>query len=94
MRPVLRTSPSHQVTVREGQEVRLSCEVLAGQPTPTLGWRKVGGRMPTGELEVESDDILLERASRHHQGTYQCVARDDSGLKPVTKDVEVFVECK
>ena len=50
--------------------------------------------MPTGEMEVESEDIVLERVSREHQGTYECVAQDDSGLQPVTKDVEVFVECK
>lgn len=92
VRPVLRTSPSSQLTAREGEEVRLSCEVVAGQPRPRLLWRKVGGRMPTGEMEVESDDIVLQRVNRNHHGTYQCVARDDSGLEPVTKDVEVFVE--
>ena len=94
VRPVLRTSPSQQVIVREGEEISLSCEVLAGQPRPRLLWRKVGSRMPTGELEVESEEILVEEARRGDEGTYQCVARDQSGLQPVTKDVEVFVECK
>ena len=39
-------------------------------------------------------DIVMEAVSRHHAGTYQCVTRDDYGLEPVTKEVELFVECK
>ena len=94
VRPLIRTSPEQEVTVVSGGEVTLSCHLLAGHPPPRILWRKVGGRMPTGELEVETDTIVLERVNRHQAGTYQCVTRDNSGLQPVTKDVEVFVECK
>ena len=94
VRPVITTSPGQEVTVVSGGEVRLSCDLLAGHPPPRILWRKLGGRMPTGELEVETDTLVLERVNRHQAGTYQCVTRDNSGLQPVTKDVEVFVECK
>ena len=94
VRPVITTSPGQEVTVASGGEVRLSCDLLAGHPPPRILWRKLGGRMPTGELEVETDTLVLERVNRHQAGTYQCVTRDNSGLQPVTKDVEVFVECK
>ena len=94
VRPVLSTNPGQEVTVVSGGEVRLRCDLLAGHPPPRIFWRKLGGRMPTGELEVETDTIVLERVNRHQAGTYQCVTRDTSGLQPVTKDVDVFVECK
>ena len=48
----------------------------------------------SGELEMAGGDIVMEAVSRHHAGTYQCVTRDDYGLEPVTKEVELFVECK
>ena len=37
VRPVLRTVPGQEVTVVEGGEVRLQCELLAGQPPPRYG---------------------------------------------------------
>ena len=45
-------------------------------------------------MKVETDTLVLERLTREEAGTYQCVTRDSSGLQPVTKDVEVTVECK
>ena len=39
-------------------------------------------------------DFVMGSVTRHHAGTYQCVTRDDYGLEPVTKEVELFVECK
>ena len=39
-------------------------------------------------------DIVIESVSRHDAGTYQCVATDDYGLEPVTREVQLFVECK
>ena len=46
------------------------------------------------DTKVETDTLVLERLTREEAGTYQCVTRDSSGLQPVTKDVEVTVECK
>ena len=48
----------------------------------------------SGEFEVSGGDIVIEAVSRHDAGTYQCVARDDYGLEPVTREVQLFVECK
>jgi len=92
VRPKISTEPVESITVKEGEEVRLTCSVLEGHPYPKLIWRKIGGRMPSGELEISGGDIVIESVSRHHGGTYQCVTRDDYGLEPVTKEVEVFVE--
>ena len=39
-------------------------------------------------------DIVMGSVTRHHAGTYQCVTRDEYGLEPVTKEVDLFVECK
>ena len=39
-------------------------------------------------------DIVMGSVTRHHAGTYQCITRDDYGLEPVAKEVNLFVECK
>ena len=39
-------------------------------------------------------DLVLGSVTRHQAGAYQCVTRDDYGLEPVTKEVNLFVECK
>jgi len=92
VRPKITTTPEKSITVKEGDDVRFLCSVLEGHPEPRLIWRKKGARMPSGELEMAGGDIVMEAVSRHHAGTYQCVTRDDYGLEPVTKEVELFVE--
>jgi len=92
VRPRIETVPDKSLTVKEGEEVRLLCSIIEGHPEPRLTWRKKGDRMPTGQLEIEGGDIVIESVSRHHGGTYQCVTKDDYGLDPVTEEVELFVE--
>lgn len=48
----------------------------------------------SGALEMAGGDIVLGSVTRHQAGAYQCVTRDDYGLEPVTKEVNLFVECK
>ena len=50
MRPKISTDPVESITVKEGDEVRLTCSVIEGHPYPRLIWRKKGGRMPSGLL--------------------------------------------
>ena len=50
VRPKISTEPVESITVKEGEEVRLTCSVLEGHPYPKLIWRKIGGRMPSGML--------------------------------------------
>lgn len=92
VRPTIEIEPKESLTVREGEDVSFHCRVLEGHPQPRLVWRRKGGRMPSGDLEMAGGDIVMGSVTRHHAGTYQCVTRDEYGLEPVTKEVDLFVE--
>ena len=84
-------SPRAQVDMEEERcqdAIRLSTQISI------LVWWTFIAINISGELEMAGGDIVMEAVSRHHAGTYQCVTRDDYGLEPVTKEVDLFVECK
>merc|ERR1719186_1272729 len=92
VRPSIQTSPVKSLTVKEGEEARLYCRVLAGHPKPTLKWRKKGGIMPMGDKEIIGEDIIFEYVTRNYEGTYECVAEDEYGFEPITSEVQLHVE--
>eukprot|EP00091_Calanus_sinicus_P007342 TRINITY_DN1834_c0_g1_i8.p1 TRINITY_DN1834_c0_g1~~TRINITY_DN1834_c0_g1_i8.p1 ORF type:complete len:294 (-),score=50.93 TRINITY_DN1834_c0_g1_i8:1308-2189(-) len=92
VRPSIQTSPVKSLTVKEGEEARLYCRVVAGNPKPNLKWRRKGGLMPTGDEEIMGEVIIFESVTRHHEGTYECVTEDDYGFQPITREVQLHVE--
>jgi hypothetical protein len=94
VRPSIQTSPVKSLTVKEGEEARLYCRVVAGNPKPKLKWRRKGDIMPTGDEEIMGEVIIFESVTRHYEGTYECVTEDDYGFEPITRKVQLHVECK
>eukprot|EP00090_Calanus_glacialis_P007213 TRINITY_DN15667_c0_g1_i4.p1 TRINITY_DN15667_c0_g1~~TRINITY_DN15667_c0_g1_i4.p1 ORF type:complete len:475 (-),score=83.63 TRINITY_DN15667_c0_g1_i4:269-1693(-) len=92
VRPSIQTSPVKTLTVKEGEEARLYCRVVAGNPKPKLKWRRKGGIMPTGDEEIMGEVIIFESVTRHYEGTYECVTEDDYGFEPITREVQLHVE--
>jgi len=92
VRPSIQTSPVKSLTVKEGEEARLYCRVVAGDPKPNLKWRRKGSKMPTGDKEIMGEVIIFESVTRHHEGTYECVTEDDYGFEPITREVQLHVE--
>jgi len=85
--PKIETSPRELVTIQEGDSLLLQCKVLAGSPTPTIRWRKCGGKVLT-EQEVFSVDIV----ERNIGGCYSCEADNGFSITPVSSQLSVIVQ--
>ena len=94
MRPSIQTSPVKSLTVKEGEEARLYCGVVGGDPKPGLRWRRKGGKMPAGEEEILGEVVILESVTRHHAGTYECLVEEEAGFAPVSREVTLYVKCE
>jgi len=79
------------VTVKEGEEARLECEVH-GNPQPTVSWEKQDGSLPPTSSPTCSRSSCLSIASvrRDHAGVYICQANNGVGA-PVHARVTLSV---
>ena len=77
------------VTVVEGSNVTLPC-TADGNPTPHVAWIAPNGTV----LQNRTTDTNLTfiDITRHSNGTYECVARND--LEPSSVKVNLVVLCK
>ena len=83
------------MTLPEGSPATLSCQLLAGSPIPSLGWRKCdGSHFSTGEEKITEDVIEIESVNRDDSGCYVCEADNGFAEEPVTSEVQLVVECK
>ena len=89
--PVIETYPKGQIFLKEGESVQLLCYLYAGEPQPEVFWMIRNTENDTEHLEQQLD---LTNVSRHHSGQYICIADNGYGLKPVSKEVAVSVQCK
>ena len=64
-------NPSNEVI--EGTDVTLTC-VAHGHPRPGVRWRKEGGFLPGGLLEVDTPIVRLSPARTPDRGEYICKA--------------------
>ena len=91
VQPVIETVPHGQVSLQEGDSVKLFCYLVAGEPRPEVLWMIRNAENDTEHLEQE---LELTNVSRKHSGQYICLADNGFGLKPVSSEVLVNVECK
>ena len=91
VQPVIETVPHGQVSLQEGDSVKLFCYLVAGEPRPEVLWMIRNAENDTEHLEQE---LELTNVSRKHTGQYICLADNGFGLKPVSSEVLVNVECK
>ena len=68
--------------------------MMAGERITKLKWRRKGGKLPTGEDEMVGEVIIFESVTPEHEGTYECVTQDEYGFEPITREVQLHVECK
>lgn len=81
MKPVIAYgSPS--VDVVTGRDVKLSCVVLAGNPTPKISWTRLGEPVTPGDPDVIDDlsgNLILKSVKIYDEGEYICVASNVGG---------------
>uniref|UniRef100_A0AAG5DL88 Roundabout n=1 Tax=Anopheles atroparvus TaxID=41427 RepID=A0AAG5DL88_ANOAO len=86
--PTIVKSP-HDTEVLEGEGFDLPCG-LAGDPKPTVTWRKESGRLPEGRSRKLLDNTLrIEDARQEDEGKYYCEGHNEGGN--VTISVYLYV---
>ncbi|XP_061490012.1 hemicentin-1 isoform X2 [Rhineura floridana] len=90
--PLIGMSPA-AVNVIEGQQLTLSCVLLAGNPIPERKWIKNSMVVVQNPyVSVRSDGSLhLERVRPQDTGDYTCMASNVAGTNNKTTAVSVFV---
>ncbi|XP_043235752.1 protein amalgam-like [Amphibalanus amphitrite] len=81
--PVVTTRPFGGVLVLErGNQARLECSA-AGNPKPTIFWRKQMGLLPSGEAQHAGSSYTISEVTREMAGVYECVAQNGLGRPEV-----------
>jgi len=90
--PQIRPVPQNgRLVVYQGEAATLGCDILRGNPTPEIKWRRKERKMPSGEEEVRGLSITFTSTSRHHSGIYTCSADNGFGRAinaTITLDVQ------
>ena len=73
--------------VKEGDNVRVYCNVTAGIPDPTVMWTKV----LIGE-HIKGNPLNIANISRTQAGEYRCTANNTCGVDSTVVDIDV--QCK
>lgn len=78
---------AENTVVREGDNVEMHCNVIAGIPDPTVIWLQVA----TGEKK-EENPLKITNISRAQAGEYRCTANNTCGEESTVTDIDV--QCK
>jgi len=96
--PQIRSIPENgHLVVYQGEPATLGCDILAGNPTPEITWRRKERKMPSGEDEARGLSMTFTSTTRHHSGIYTCSADNGFGRstnKTITLDVQHAPEVK
>ncbi|XP_056009495.1 basement membrane-specific heparan sulfate proteoglycan core protein-like isoform X3 [Ostrea edulis] len=81
--PEIRIEPRFQ-TVKEGQEMEFRCLAVSGRPTPTLEWRRKGGRYPmNSEATFNNGVFRIPVALQSDEGEYYCKGTNVAGMSEI-----------
>lgn len=81
MKPIIDVT-DHNVDAVVTKDVRLSCVVIGGNPTPKVTWSKLGEPISAGEGVIIDDVngyLLLKKVKVTDGGEYTCVAENIAG---------------
>ena len=90
--PRFTVSPPSQLEVSTDHNITVRCQA-AGDPQPTISWRKDGGKLPAGRSSVSADGTLKiwNLREREDPGRYTCVASSDEIFKAAFSTMKVTV---
>ncbi|XP_059684707.1 hemicentin-2 [Gavia stellata] len=91
--PSFSSAEPADVSVLEGQSVRLACE-CRGIPLPTLSWRKDGEPLSTQpgsrkQVSMGGSTLYIEKVLLVDKGTYTCECRNPAGSSSKEHRLEV-----
>lgn len=90
--PMIRLSVDDAVVVDPGQDVVLTCEVIAGFPSPNVTWTRYPGPLPLS-AQVRGRSLTLRAVTPSDAGFYNCTAVNNVG-NPARKNVNLVVRSK
>uniref|UniRef100_A0A672FDK3 MAM domain containing glycosylphosphatidylinositol anchor 1 n=1 Tax=Salarias fasciatus TaxID=181472 RepID=A0A672FDK3_SALFA len=90
--PMIRLSVNDTVVVDPGQDVPLSCDVIAGFPPPNVTWSRYPGLLPLS-AQVRGSKLILRAVTPADAGFYNCSAVNNVG-NPARKNVNLVVRSK
>ena len=79
------------VTLNEGDELRMTCRNLNLQGLSITYWLNPNGQNITS---TPQNEILIRNASRNYAGTYTCVIASTRDNSTATKLAYVTIQCK
>jgi hypothetical protein len=81
IRPAVEIYPAGDQKLRKGDSTYAQCRVIAGEPSPTVEWRRVDGRPFSSRVTViNSGTVLSVKDSESEDfGSYECVAKNVAG---------------
>ena len=93
--PHFTVSPPSQLNVSTVQNITVSCQA-AGDPQPTIMWRKEGGKLPAGRSSASADGTLKiwNLREREDSGRYTCVASSNQFFKAFSVMDVIIVQHK
>lgn len=89
---MIRLSVDDAVVVDPGQDVVLTCEVIAGFPSPNVTWTRYPGPLPLS-AQVRGRSLTLRAVTPSDAGFYNCTAVNNVG-NPARKNVNLVVRSK
>ena len=75
--PMASLSPSGSITLKEGSPLNLVCTIRAGDPPPSVSWRKLGDTVES--VGTASPTFSLPAVRKEDEGTYACIASNSAG---------------
>ena len=96
-RPKILTTPDQMIIVRERSPVTMSCEAVAGNPSPTLSWRssaEMSDLYRRVEVRENTATLSLGQVTRSSAGLFTCIADNGFNDEVVEKTVQLEVHCK
>ena len=89
---IISQKPS-SVIIEEGQSLSLICKA-AGQPTPTVTWRKAFSQLPKEKTTVVAGNLNIVNIAKADGGTYECAVKNLLGQDSAVAQVVVIDELK
>nr|XP_023648898.1 MAM domain-containing glycosylphosphatidylinositol anchor protein 1 isoform X2 [Paramormyrops kingsleyae] len=87
--PALRLSVNETLVLDPGKDVMMSCEVTAGNPTPTVTWSRTPGSVPQRAV-IDGGTLTLRSVEASDSGFYNCAAYNKVG-NPAKRTVNLVV---
>ena len=86
IRPAIDIYPAGDQRLKKGDSMYIQCRILAGEPSPSLEWRRLDGASFSPRVSLINDGAVLsiQNIDSSDFGSYECVATNTGGAASIT----------